>query len=250
VTALQGFGSRRLRSIDALRGIAALSVVVFHASLFNQVHSKSWAGSWPDLAFEWGRFGVWLFFVISGFCIHLRWASEYRADRMPQLDFIAFWTRRFIRPSLWYRGWIGTASIAGAMAATVAYIGLTEGMVRNVLWCATDVAWGLGFFVWVNCAAEAEKRWRIAGTIPRGVVAAASLGLFSYSLYLTHELIIQHLWPLVAPDWTGTTAPMLMVILLAVVSVAFARVFFAWFERPFMVRARAATATLAPAPAV
>src|SRR5262249_33963102 len=74
------------------------AVVLFHAGKFNELHSADWAQSWANAVFQWGRFGVWLFFVISGFCIHLRWASQYRPNHpAPQLNFLAFWKRRFIR---------------------------------------------------------------------------------------------------------------------------------------------------------
>lgn len=88
----------RLRSIDALRGIAALAVVVDHAMLY---------GNWPDpspLWFLWirsiGTLGLWgvpLFFVISGFCIHLRWAKRYASTGEQRLDFVDFWKRRLHR---------------------------------------------------------------------------------------------------------------------------------------------------------
>ena len=42
-----------------------------------------------------GRVGVHLFLVISGFCIHLRWARA--ADPAQGLDFVPFWRRRLIR---------------------------------------------------------------------------------------------------------------------------------------------------------
>ena len=42
-----------------------------------------------------GFIGVYLFFVISGFCIHLRWAGQDGADRSP--DFVVFWKRRIFR---------------------------------------------------------------------------------------------------------------------------------------------------------
>src|SRR5262249_1397770 len=50
------------------------------------------------LAFSYGYIGVYLFFVISGFCIHLRWAKAKAAGQAnPQIDFIAFWKRRIRR---------------------------------------------------------------------------------------------------------------------------------------------------------
>jgi peptidoglycan/LPS O-acetylase OafA/YrhL len=42
-----------------------------------------------------GFTGVYLFFVISGFCIHLRWAARDGEGRSP--SFVAFWKRRIFR---------------------------------------------------------------------------------------------------------------------------------------------------------
>src|SRR5689334_19743096 len=93
-------GSGRLRSIDALRGVAALAVMLFHAG-------GGFAGNYSVLPaalatglstlLSFGYTGVALFFVISGFCIHLRWAKARAAGREPQTGFIAFWKRRIFR---------------------------------------------------------------------------------------------------------------------------------------------------------
>lgn len=61
--------NRRLEELDALRGIAAISVVLFHYTSFY----ARYAG--PDyklfLNFKYGGFGVELFFIISGFVIYM-----------------------------------------------------------------------------------------------------------------------------------------------------------------------------------
>lgn len=44
---------------------------------------------------EYGRLGVHLFLVLSGFCIHLRWARQ--TDPGQGLDFLPFWRRRLLR---------------------------------------------------------------------------------------------------------------------------------------------------------
>lgn len=91
----------RLSSIDALRGIAALGVVLYHA-----VHQTG--GAVPDNFFRYpvrmiqflasfGYIGVFLFFVISGFCIHLQWAKARAAGQNHQIKFGAFWKRRLRR---------------------------------------------------------------------------------------------------------------------------------------------------------
>jgi len=84
-----------------LRGIAALGVVLYHA-----VHQTG--GAVPDNLFRFpvrfiqflasfGYIGVFLFFVISGFCIHLQWAKARAAGQDHQVKFGAFWKRRLRR---------------------------------------------------------------------------------------------------------------------------------------------------------
>jgi peptidoglycan/LPS O-acetylase OafA/YrhL len=78
----------RLQSIDALRGIAALGVVFYHAVMQASPAVPNNLFRWPvkllQLASSFGYIGVFLFFVISGFCIHLQWAkSQVRDPTIP-----------------------------------------------------------------------------------------------------------------------------------------------------------------------
>jgi peptidoglycan/LPS O-acetylase OafA/YrhL len=94
-------GNSRLLSVDALRGIAALGVVLYHAVLQT-------TNAVPDNFFRWpveglkflsslGYIGVFLFFVISGFCIHLQWARNSAAGKSQSISFLTFWKRRIRR---------------------------------------------------------------------------------------------------------------------------------------------------------
>ncbi len=87
----------RLVGIDALRGVAAFAVMLCHTLRLELDHYQG-PLRWLGLAFGWGFVGVYLFFVISGFCIHLRWARQ-RAEGVenPQIDFVGFWRRRIRR---------------------------------------------------------------------------------------------------------------------------------------------------------
>jgi peptidoglycan/LPS O-acetylase OafA/YrhL len=95
---------KRLLTIDFLRGIAALGVMLFHAGsrgIFG-VPQKLTTYSMPDAIWmypiSFGFTGVVLFFVISGFCIHLRWVKEQlKAEDGQSLEFFSFWKRRFRR---------------------------------------------------------------------------------------------------------------------------------------------------------
>lgn len=87
-------GGRRLLELDALRGLAAAAVVLFHfTGRFDQLFGH--AGR-PLFFAPWGEFGVDLFFMISGFVIFMtldraKNASEFVVGRFSRL-FPAYWT--------------------------------------------------------------------------------------------------------------------------------------------------------------
>jgi peptidoglycan/LPS O-acetylase OafA/YrhL len=87
----------RLVSIDLLRGAAALAVVFHHAINWKLVEDKPLWFGFIHTVFDQGYLGVPLFFVISGFCIHLRWAKSFARSGKGQLDFREFWKRRIKR---------------------------------------------------------------------------------------------------------------------------------------------------------
>src|SRR6266850_5960940 len=91
----------RLRSIDALRGIAAIGVVLYHSvpRPANGIPTTllNWAGYVVQYGSSVGYIGVFLFFVISGFCIHLQWARARAAGQPAEIRFGAFWKRRIRR---------------------------------------------------------------------------------------------------------------------------------------------------------
>ena len=88
----------KLRSIYFLRGIAAVAVVFQHGLRHEVDHStRPW---WFQLIYgisNFGYLGVALFFVISGFCIHLRTARGLRETGEITLNWRDFWWRRFHR---------------------------------------------------------------------------------------------------------------------------------------------------------
>lgn len=85
----------RLVSIDTLRGIAALSVTLAHSLRFQPfVGEQGLIGESVAFILHWGLIGVYLFFIISGFCIHLNWAKQMISGKKPEIDFIEFWKRR------------------------------------------------------------------------------------------------------------------------------------------------------------
>jgi peptidoglycan/LPS O-acetylase OafA/YrhL len=85
--------SPRLKELDALRGLAALGVVLYHfTGHFGHMHGHT--GPVP-FTFEVGSYGVHLFFVISGFVIfmtleHTKHALDFVVSRFSRL-FPAYW---------------------------------------------------------------------------------------------------------------------------------------------------------------
>lgn len=99
MTPTAGAVGGRLRSIDLLRGVAVLLVMLGHSDL-GRLPSPL-AGMVEPL-WRNGGSGVTLFIVISGFSIHLRW-SRRRPDEVEPFPVAAFWRRRFVRlyPTYW-----------------------------------------------------------------------------------------------------------------------------------------------------
>src|SRR4029079_12482347 len=71
----------------------------------------------------------------------------------------------------------------------------------------------------------------IGKLVAKGVGAAATVGVFSYSLYLTHELVIMESW-----SFTVRELPSMVNALVIVVpaTIGFAWLFFRFCEKPYM----------------
>jgi peptidoglycan/LPS O-acetylase OafA/YrhL len=92
----------RMLTLDAMRGAAALAVVTYHAlGVSKQTAWSGWQYWLPQLTGYLVHFayaGIYLFFVISGFCIHLFWAKAHAAGvEKPVINFFTFWKRRVRR---------------------------------------------------------------------------------------------------------------------------------------------------------
>lgn len=76
----------RLSGLDGLRGIAALSVLLFHLWLYARVDPPAGAASGlPDWAWSSMRWGLILFFVLSGFLLYRPWLASGRDGTRPDL---------------------------------------------------------------------------------------------------------------------------------------------------------------------
>jgi peptidoglycan/LPS O-acetylase OafA/YrhL len=80
--------------------------------------------------------------------------------------------------------------------------------------------WGLSFFIVINRVVSRESWWQFQADATKWVKWLTGLGLISYSLYLTHELVFH-----IEAGLPWFTVP---------VSVFVAWVFFQFFEKPFI----------------
>ena len=141
----------------------------------------------------------------------------------------------------WCRNiWIGGAAIVLASAISEVLPNTPKDTLpHNLAWMLMHPLWGFGFFVLVNRVVTAEHSWltqlREPGAIrklfAKSVGAAATVGVFSYSLYLTHELVIMQSWSFTIKELQ------LMVNAFAIVvpaTIGFAWLFFRFCEKPYM----------------
>jgi peptidoglycan/LPS O-acetylase OafA/YrhL len=377
--------SPRLRSIDALRGIAALGVVLYHAVERGENVVPNNLFAYPVRALQFvssfGYIGVFLFFVISGFCIHLQWAKARATGVEPDIRFGPFWKRRlrrlyppyilalalfllvaysygeinlthfffydigmhllmlhnldpytcytingvfwtlaieeqlylayflllFVRIRWGWRvtiavclgarvGWLllshlvwlkfgyglpvpegalshwftwalgaigvemmfgliqtprwlrdlrlgALLTIAGTVLSYYLHFIPKDTFVKDFAWFLVHPLWGLGFFILINRLVLAEQSWIRRTRVPSVVSILATIGIFSYSLYLTHELIVIVSWRFTNPSWLQSVNVLLLTLPITIV---FAWLFFWFCERPFMIRRKAKTADARP----
>lgn len=369
--------SLRLRGLDALRGIACVAIVLYHATDRQAVPTNFlwYPVKLVHFAISQTYISVFLFFVISGFCIHLQWARARARGEQPKIPFGAFWKRRFrrlyppyaialalylglsaitvglpvtrflvydvvmhlfmlhnldshtaysingifwtlaIEEQLYLAyflllfirarwGWTATLIVCllsrmawmafshvvwlktgfglpvpeaaashwftwalGALAVEAVYgivklprwtrdlrIATVLITIASVIsaylpvipkdtpfhdlgWFSIHPLWGTGFFIVINRIVLAEQSWVRQLKLPSLISIFATLGLFSYSIYLTHELTIMQSW-----RWSNPAHLQVVNVFIAIVpaTLVFAWVFFWFCERPFMVHSKLA----------
>jgi peptidoglycan/LPS O-acetylase OafA/YrhL len=136
-------------------------------------------------------------------------------------------------PRWLYRGWLALAFLAASVGLTFLLPKAEEfnRPLHDVLWLFLHPLWGLGFFILLNRFVLAESRWRAAFRKPALIKGLAAIGLFSYSLYLTHELVVMESHHF---GFLGFSQLATAFLLTTPACVAFAYVFFWFAERPYL----------------
>lgn len=109
----------RVSAIDGLRGLAALSVFVFHAWLYTlPVVSASRRSAASDYVLHEMRLGLVLFFVLSGFLLFGPWArAAEHGTKVPQLGVYALRRAARIAPA-YYLALAGSVALLWGLAGT------------------------------------------------------------------------------------------------------------------------------------
>src|SRR5262245_36747926 len=104
--------SRRIEAVDALRGICALAVVLYHYTI--RYDALVGFSGVPNPAFDldasvdlrhWGMFPVYVFFIISGFVISMtlsrvKTVSEFALARFSRI-YPAYWVAVIVTTVAW-----------------------------------------------------------------------------------------------------------------------------------------------------
>jgi peptidoglycan/LPS O-acetylase OafA/YrhL len=201
----------RYRSLDGLRGLAALVVVVHHCLLVSPVLAASYRGSAPSgwsvatvltrtpVHVLWdGTGAVLVFFVLSGFVLTLaftgsakpgerRWANYY-ARRIPRL-YVPVWAALALaigivaivpRVATANQSWWVNAHASSVTASSVAKDGSlmwNASLLDSPLW---SLRWELAFSLLLPLYVFAAVRWRRLSA-PKVVAALVLIGVGSWS---------------------------------------------------------------------
>ena len=186
------------------------------------------------LAWFWFSHGVWVVFGV-GVPVPEAAASHWFTWALGALAVEAAYG--LVKLPKWCRNiWLGAAAIILASATSIILpVTQKDTLAHNLAWLLMHPAWGFGFFVVVNLAVGAEQAWlkqlRHPRILPGLVSALATIGVFSYSLYLTHELVIMQSWWFVLQGLPPIVNTLLIVV---PATVGFAWLFFQFAEKPFM----------------
>lgn len=142
----------------------------------------------------------------------------------------------------WSRNlWLASLLIAGASALS-SYLPFIpkDTLLHNASWFLIHPLWGLGFFILVNRVVLAEHSWLRQARLPALVSMFSTLGIFSYSIYLTHELVIMQSWRWINPARLQVENVVLVTL---PATILFAWVFFWFCEKPFLSRSAPAASS-------
>ena len=192
-------GGLRLKELDALRGIAALSVLLFHyANQYQQTYHH--LGKIP-FTFEVGKYGVQLFFVISGFVIfwtldRTRRVGDFVLNRFARL-YPAYWASLAITVALVAIAGLPNQGVGAwdiLLNITMFPDFLSAKAVDGSYWTLQiELFFYAQMLLWYQVGALRRIRWVIAGWLVLATVyAVASLRGTPLSYTIRELLIVRY----------------------------------------------------------
>jgi peptidoglycan/LPS O-acetylase OafA/YrhL len=185
-------------ALDGLRAVAVLLVIAFHAWTFVPGHVLAGQNE-ADYPLFYGKTGVQLFFVLSGFLLFLPYAQWVFGLR-GRPETLLFYKRRALRVGPAY--WASLAVLALTLPktlATVKDLALHVGFLSNTTWETTfsinGVYWTMAIEVqfyallpaigWLIYRLTRASRPLVAGTLV--FLLLASISFFCHALDSTHQ---------------------------------------------------------------
>jgi peptidoglycan/LPS O-acetylase OafA/YrhL len=127
-------------------------------------------------------------------------------------------------------------AVAAPLAIAATYFersGVIERPASSWFLLVESPLWGLTFFIVINVISFHEHQWRGSGT-GKVLALVAKIGLISYSLYLTHELILVPAEKAGLLTPSGFLSPLPQLVVLPIATLVLAWLFFVAVERYFM----------------
>lgn len=193
-------GPGRLVGLDALRGIAALLVLLFHyTTRFDQVHGHS---SILPVTVPWGGLGVNLFFMISGFVIfmtldRLRRPSDFIVSRFSRL-YPVYWVAVVLTFSIeWLSPHVQSIPVGEALANGLMFHGLLGARHVDGVYWTLEVELLFYFWMFVLWLSNGFKHplWFIAGWLALALATSLAQRVLGLSVPYTvsHLLLLAHI---------------------------------------------------------
>jgi peptidoglycan/LPS O-acetylase OafA/YrhL len=198
---------RRLDGIDLVRAVAALAVTGAHVVKADALWGGQGRASFPVDSGAAGAWGVGLFFVLSGLCIHLPMARRLAVDPNTQLAISPYMRRRFTRiypphlivlimsmvVALGLRS-VGSDIHEGLSVPTwaqfVAHIAMVHTFVPGAQFSINNVLWTIAlethFYLLYPLILRVRRR------LPMGIIVVVLLGVALLSRYADARVF---------PDW-------------------------------------------------
>jgi peptidoglycan/LPS O-acetylase OafA/YrhL len=172
--------TQRLVEIDALRGVAALAVVLFHfTSRFAELFKPT---SVPALSAPYGHYGVNLFFIISGFVIFMTLERtskpmDFVVSRFSRL-FPAYWVAIFLTFSITHL--LGLPGKLVDFPIAICNLAMIHGLFH--IPHVDDVYWTLEVELLFYCGMFALYRLHLLNRIHHALLALLALKLLYFGL--------------------------------------------------------------------